>query len=135
MNVAFKPVDEKEPPRTISNETLFIGLASKTVPGVIGPYDIDEISDKLVKFSIGTRDQGDIQRGSSTATRASWRQRSTATSRSAEVMLSPASLLSPPPEMALLPYHRQYLSGPLHSVKPWGLGRARHAAGSKGLRL
>ena len=49
---AFKPVDEKEPPRTISNETLIIGLASKTVSGVIGPYDIDEIGDKLVKFSI-----------------------------------------------------------------------------------
>ena len=60
---AFKPVDEKEPPRTISNETLIIGLASKTVSGVIGPYDIDEISDKLVKFSIGTRDQGAYSEG------------------------------------------------------------------------
>ena len=60
---AFKPLDEKEPPRTISNETLFIGLASKTVWGVIGPYDIDEISDKLVKFSIGTRDQGAYSEG------------------------------------------------------------------------
>ena len=60
---AFKPSDEKEPPRTISNETLFIGLASKTVWGVIGPYDIDEISDKLVKFSIGTRDKGAYSEG------------------------------------------------------------------------
>ena len=33
----FKPLDEKVPQRTISNETLFIGLASKTVWGVIGP--------------------------------------------------------------------------------------------------
>ena len=60
---AFKPVDEKVPSRTISNETLFIGLASKTVWGVIGPYDIDEISDKLVKFSVGTRDQGAYSEG------------------------------------------------------------------------
>ena len=60
---AFKPVDEKELPRTISNETLIIGLASKTVSGVIGPYDIDEISDKLVKFSIGNRDQGAYSEG------------------------------------------------------------------------
>ena len=60
---AFKPSDEKEPPRTISNETLFIGLASKTVWGVIGPYEIDEISDKLVKFSIGTRDKGAYSEG------------------------------------------------------------------------
>ena len=59
----FKPSDEKDPPRTISNETLYIGLASKTVWGVIGPYDIDEISDKLVKFSIGTRDQGAYSEG------------------------------------------------------------------------
>ena len=28
---AFEPFDEKDPPRTISNETLFIGLASKTL--------------------------------------------------------------------------------------------------------
>lgn len=60
---AFKPSDEKEPPRTIFNETLFIGLASKTVWGVIGPYDIDEISDKLVKFSIGARDKGAYSEG------------------------------------------------------------------------
>ena len=60
---AFKPSDEKVAPRTISNETLFIGLESKTVWGVIGPYDIDEISDKLVKFSIGTRDQGAYSEG------------------------------------------------------------------------
>ena len=59
---AFNPADESSP-RTISNETLFIGLASKTVSGVIGPYDIDEISDKLVKFSIGTRDQGAYSEG------------------------------------------------------------------------
>ena len=60
---AFKPFDEKDPPRTISDETLFIGLASKTVWGVIGPYNIDEISDELVKFSIGTRDQGAYSEG------------------------------------------------------------------------
>jgi hypothetical protein len=60
----FKPLDEKVPPRTISNETLFIGLASKTVWGVIGPYNIDELSDKLIKFSIGTRDQGAYSEGS-----------------------------------------------------------------------
>ena len=59
---AFKPADES-PPRTISNETLFIGSASKTVWGVIGPYDIDEISDKLVKFSVGSRDQGAYSEG------------------------------------------------------------------------
>ena len=60
---AFKPVDEKVPSRTISNETLFINLASKTVWGVLGPYDIDEISANLVKFSIGTRDQGAYSEG------------------------------------------------------------------------
>ena len=60
---AFKPSDEKKSPRTISNETLVVGLASKTVSGVIGPYDIDEISDKLVKFSMGTRDQGAYSEG------------------------------------------------------------------------
>jgi hypothetical protein len=59
----FKPSDEKKSPRTISNETLVVGLASKTVSGVIGPYDIDEISDKLVKFSVGTRDQGAYSEG------------------------------------------------------------------------
>ena len=60
---AFKPFDEKDPPRAISNETLFINLASKTVWGVLGPYDIDEISDNLIKFSIGTRDQGAYSEG------------------------------------------------------------------------
>ena len=60
---AFKPSDEKVAPRTMSNETLFIGLENKTVWGVIGPYDIDEISDKLVKFSVGTRDQGAYSEG------------------------------------------------------------------------
>jgi hypothetical protein len=63
VRVRLSPADEKEPPRTISNETLFINLASKTVWGVIGPYDIDEISDNLVKFSIGTRDQGAYSEG------------------------------------------------------------------------
>ena len=61
--VRLSPSDEKEPPRTIFNEKLFIGLASKTVWGVIGPYDIDEISDKLVKFSIGARDKGAYSEG------------------------------------------------------------------------
>ena len=60
---AFKPSDEKEPPRTISNETLFIDLEGKTVHGAIGPYDIDEISDNLIKFSVGTRDQGAYSEG------------------------------------------------------------------------
>ena len=60
---AFKPFDDPAPPRTISNQTLFIDLDSKTVWGVIGPYDIDEISDKLVKFSIGTRDKGAYSEG------------------------------------------------------------------------
>ena len=59
----FKPSDEKVPPRTISNDTLFIDLVGKTVWGVIGPYDIDEITDKLIKFSIGTRDQGAYSEG------------------------------------------------------------------------
>ena len=59
----FKPFDEKDPPRTISNETLFIDLEGKTVHGAIGPYDIDEISDNLIKFSIGTRDQGAYSEG------------------------------------------------------------------------
>jgi hypothetical protein len=29
----------------------------------IGPYGIDEISDKLIKFSVGTRDQGAYSEG------------------------------------------------------------------------
>ena len=94
VRVRLSPSDEKVPPRTISNETLFIGLASKAVSGVIGPYDIDEISDKLVKFSVGSRDQGAYSEGSFDRYSGSWRQRSMATSRSAEAMLSPASPLS-----------------------------------------
>ena len=60
---AFKPVDENSPPRAISNETLFIDLDGKSVHGAIGPYDIDEISDNLIKFSVGTRDQGAYSEG------------------------------------------------------------------------
>ena len=60
---AFEPADEKQPPRTISNETLFIDLEGKTVHGAIGPYDIDEISNNLIKFSVGTRDQGAYSEG------------------------------------------------------------------------
>ena len=60
---SFEPIDEKKPPRAISNETLFIDLAGKSVHGAIGPYGIDEISDKLIKFSVGTRDQGAYSEG------------------------------------------------------------------------
>ena len=60
---SFEPIDEKKPPRTISNETLFIDLEGKSVHGAIGPYAIDEISDKLIKFSVGTRDQGAYSEG------------------------------------------------------------------------
>ena len=63
VRVRLSQLMRKKPPRTISNETLFIDLEGKSVHGAIGPYAIDEISDKLIKFSVGTRDQGAYSEG------------------------------------------------------------------------
>ena len=68
---AFKPSDEKEPPRTIFNETLFIGLASKTVWGVIGLVALTRSATNSSSSASVPETRAHIQRASSIATQGS----------------------------------------------------------------